>query len=851
MTDRTVAVARSLPCCLVVAAVLGVAPRAVSADNQSKIITALRSAGAPRIDGHLDDAAWSTAPVDDQFTQNFPDEHRAPTERTELRIVFDDHSLYFGIRCWDTHPEAIIRRVTRRDRETDADKVQIDIDASGDHRTAYHFEVNVSGMQVDGIRFNDTDFKTDWDEAWAAATSEDGQGWSAEIEIPLAILRYDGQATSLGLQVRRLIPRRLETDEWAYIPRTAGAEVSYYGKLAGRVDLRSARLFEVSPYATGRLLMRSNQRPLDGVHPTASVGADLKLGLTPALTLQATVNPDFGQVEADQVVLNLTTFETFYPEKRPFFAEGADIFETPFTQFYSRRIGNTPDAPALGANELVLDPITAANILGATKLIGSLLPHLSIGALDAVTSGVDVPVGLDNGSRREVPLSPITNFAALRLRQDLGVSSSVGVTGTSVNRFEPAAPVDSQTGLCPDGTSPSTGRCTHDAYTGGVDLNLKTADGQWGIISHTVVSHLAGGPAFDLLDGTRVGPDSTGLGVSVEAGKYGGAHWLTKISYLGASPRLTLDDAGYLAQSNLHEVNAMVMYRSTEPVGPLRETEIHVGERYDRSWDGATLWRDVQLGWWIRWNNFWESYAQCAYDWDHYDNRETHDGAWMERVGSTGCYGKLWTDPRSWVKLYLNAAVYRTLRGQALSFAGGLHLQPISRLDLELLPNASRTTGDPRWFYTQPAQGDMGPVYAFADLESHEFDLTVRGTYAFSPRLSLDLYSQIFLASGRYGRTLTATPAPSEHPVIPLASLAPSSVPDGAASPDFRDGVINLNLILRWEYRPGSVVMLLYVHQHNQIAFDPIMESATGLRFDRFGGGAYIDIVQAKATYLF
>jgi hypothetical protein len=838
-----------LTACLTAATVIRFAP--AQADNQSKIVTALRTTAAPQIDGRLDDAVWAGVPADDKFTQNFPDEQRDPTERTELRILFDDRSLYFGIRCWDNHPEAIVRRVTRRDRETDADKVQIDIDTSGDHRTAYHFEVNVSGMQVDGIRFNDTDLKTNWDEAWMAATAEDSQGWSAEIEIPLAILRYSGQGTSLGLQVRRFLPRRLETDEWAYIPRTAGAEVSYYGRVVGLVDLRSRRLFRVSPYVTGRVLIRSNQSTLDRIEPTASMGVDLKLGLTSALTLQATINPDFAQVEADQVVLNLTTLETFYPEKRPFFAEGADIFETPFTQFYSRRIGKTPDAPVLAPDEGVLSPIPAANILGAAKLIGSLLPHLSIGVLDAVTSGVDVPIGQAGGMRRQLPLSPVTNFSALRLRQDLGASSSLGATGTVVNRFEMDAPGDPESARCPDGTSPSGGRCTHDAYTGGIDLNLKTADGQWGVTSHTVVSQLAAGPAFDLVDGTRVHRDSTGLGISVEAGRYGGAHWLTKLNYLGASPRLYLDDAGYLPQANLHALNGMVMYRTTEPVGPLRETEIHTGERYERSWDGATLWRNVRLGWWMRWNNFWETYAQCSYDWNRQDNRETRDGVWFERVGSSGCYGKLWTDPRSRVKLYLNPAGYRTLRGLALSFSGGLQVQPLPRLDLEFLPNVSRTTGDPRWFYTQPAQGDSGPVYAFADLTSHGFDVTVRGTYAFSPHLSLDLYSQIFVASGHYGSTLTATPTRGEHPAIPLAALTASDFPAGAASPDFRDGVINLNVILRWEYQPGSVLMAIYVHQHNQVAFDPVMESVTGLRFDKFGNGHYVDIVQAKLTYLF
>jgi hypothetical protein len=425
------------------------------------------------------------------------------------------------------------------------------------------------------------------------------------------------------------------------------------------------------------------------------------------------------------------------------------------------------------------------------------------------------------------------------------------MTTTSVNRFESDASIDPQTAMCPDGAAPAGGRCTHAAYTAGVDLNAKTADGQWGIVAHTVASHLAGGPALDIVDGTRLGPGSTGWGLNLEIGKYGGAHWLSRLSYLGASPRLYLDDAGYLAQSNLHQFNGMVMYRTTEARGALLETEITVGSRYDRSWDGATLWQNVRTGWWARWSNFWETYGQCSYDWNHDDNRETGDGAWTERTGASGCYSKMWTDPRRQLKLYLYGAGYRTLRGLALNLSAGLRFQPISQLDLELLPNVGWTTGDPRWFHTSPAQGDQGPTYAFADLESQEFDVTVRGTYAFSPNLSLDAYSQIFVDSGRYGDTLSATVARGVHPRIPLSALMPSEFPAGAGSPDFHDGAINVNLILRWEYRPGSALMLVYVHQHHQDTFDPAGDAGMGLRFDGFGAGPYIDAVQLKVTYLF
>src|SRR6185312_12278072 len=316
-----------------------------SGDDRLKHLRAVRTTVPPTIDG------------------------KPPSQRTELYIAYDDRALYIGVRAWDTDPQGIVERLTRRDRDTDADKIEIDISSKNDRTTAYMFGVNVSGVLQDAVKFNDTDYSADWDGLWLGATHRDAQGWTAELEIPLKTLRYEGGRTEFGLQVRRYLQRRQEVDEWAYIPRSARGEVSYYGTLDGLAGLHAARLFQIVPYLAAGVYLRYNQDPaiLNGTELYGNIGADLKLGITPALTLDATINPDFGQVEADQVVLNLNTFEVFFPEKRPFFLEGVDIFATPLNLFYSRRIGHAAPPPD-STNYTGLEPQQPGRIYAAAKL---------------------------------------------------------------------------------------------------------------------------------------------------------------------------------------------------------------------------------------------------------------------------------------------------------------------------------------------------------------------------------------------------------------------------------------------------------------------------------------------------
>src|SRR6266851_8259019 len=332
------------------------------------VAVATRTSQSPNIDGNLSDPVWAQAVPITDFTQQAPDEAQAPSQRTELRILFDDRAIYFAVHCFDTDPKTIVANMTRRDRNSFSDAIWLDIDTRGDHQTAYHFELSAAGVQRDGIRTGDAieDGAVDWewDAVWDSSVRRDSEGWTAEIAIPLAELRYsDKEATTWRMEIRRFIGRRSEMDQWIYIPRLQSSEMLWYGPLVGLEGLPPSHNLRLMPFVLQRTRIRRSPPELQMIRGTdegVSAGLDAQYGVTSNLTLNATVLPDFGQVEADEVKLNLTTFELTYPEKRPFFLEGLNQYILYLQSgrpqsnqlFYSRRIGAAPPGPFIPSGGL-------------------------------------------------------------------------------------------------------------------------------------------------------------------------------------------------------------------------------------------------------------------------------------------------------------------------------------------------------------------------------------------------------------------------------------------------------------------------------------------------------------------
>src|SRR5262245_3789650 len=368
------------------AIVLGLVVECAAFAGGERVAVATRTSRPPTIDGNLSDPVWAQAVPFSDFTQQQPDEGEKPSQRTEVRILYDDRAIYFGIRCFDTDPKTIVATSTRRDRDAFSDAIWLDLDTRGDGRSAWHFELSAAGVQRDGIRTGDdpdNQINWDWDATWNSAVRRDSEGWAAEIAIPLGELRYKAASNvAWRMEIRRFIARRSEIDQWIYISRLDYGEMLKYGRLVGLSDLPASHAWHLAPFVVGQARNRSSPAELllpQGMDSKLRAGLDARYNITPNLTFTHTVLPAFGQVEADQVKLHLNTFELRYPEKRPFFVEGADLFTmlnmlgnpTSPQLAYSRRIGAATPDPALTGTTVVDSPGRAGTqIWGAAKLAG-------------------------------------------------------------------------------------------------------------------------------------------------------------------------------------------------------------------------------------------------------------------------------------------------------------------------------------------------------------------------------------------------------------------------------------------------------------------------------------------------
>src|SRR5688572_6473072 len=411
--------------------------------NPTTTALAVRAEQAPDVDGRDSDAVWSTAPKTSEFRQFEPRIDADPTFRTEFQVAYDAGNLYVFVRMYDPRPDSIMHALTRRDVRGPSDQIKILIDSYGDKRSGFSFAVNPDGVKRDFALYNDNQEDASWNGVWDVATVTDSLGWTAEFRIPLSQLRYAGaDEHTFGFGVWRDIERLRERTSWPLYETTRSGLSSQLGELAGLAGITSARSVEVTPYTVTKNVQQALPNNRFERQQQFTVGGDLKLGITPNVTLDATINPDFGQVEADPAVVNLTAFESFFPERRPFFVEGTGVYQfqlncyivvdcsTNEGLFYSRRIGRAPALRGLYGDAATP---TATTIAAATKVTGRTRGGLSFGILDAVTpevTGTRAGPGLP-----ERTVEPLTNYAVVRAQQDLrGGDAGISFIGTAVNR---------------------------------------------------------------------------------------------------------------------------------------------------------------------------------------------------------------------------------------------------------------------------------------------------------------------------------------------------------------------------------------------------------------------------------
>jgi hypothetical protein len=872
--------------CLVLAVVClcSEARAAIEGQNTNKALVAVRVDHAPVVDGRLDDPAWQRATPSDAFTQTFPHHGAAPSERTEVRVVYDDAAVYVGIRAWDSHPEGIVARLTRRDRDIESDFVAIGIDSRHSHSTAFVFGLNAAGVQYDYLAYDDTNMSSDWDAVWDGATSRDAEGWSAEMRIPLSVLRFsDATAQTWGFDAYRNLPRLKEEVFWSYVPEGVHGAVSRWGHLEGLTGLRPRRTFELRPYFATTAELRTRQgSPILGMGPHADpeghgdVGVDFKVGLTSSLTLDGTINPDFGQVEADEVVLNLSRFETFFPEKRPFFLEGADVFRTPLQVFYSRRIGRPPSGLGLDAGVveggryfLVNRAPASLPIWTAVKVTGTVGDRLTLGVLDAVTGSEEVGVVDDLGGQHDVTRAPPRNFAALRGRWSFGGGSShVGFLATGVTRLG-------------DGVDEPT--ADHDGYVQSVDARWATPGGRWTFTGQAVVSERVGGP--DRVDGDglpcdEVAPGCTPItradGTPVEAGDVGfGAlvrvdraspRWSMGGGLRTLSPRLDVNDLGFVQQFNQHALNVDVTRRWTQPSGGAVNRFLGGAAGATVDYDGVLIegWGNLHAST-LR-KSYWSWGANLNLtlpgQWKAY---ETGDGAYLERLVYVFGGAHMSTDSRAPVVFEVNLGGGHAVAedGWILDGGAGVSVNAVSQMELSLGVGFFWEANDLRqWFYGG-CEDDLGASctsetdvrhYRFAELDSGFISTTLRGSWTFSPNLSLSAYAQLFMSQGAFHdrQVITTTGTrPFIHRDELVVDPAFTGDDDGDGKPDdaFQDTSLNVNVVMRWEMAPGSTLIAVYTRA--QAASYDLAGAQPSFRLTGLSTGPTEEVLLVKFVYFY
>jgi len=783
-------------------------------------LAAQRAADPPVIDGKIDADEWEGAAASEDFVQKFPREGADPSETTTLRLLYDDDAVYVAFECRQK-AAPIVARLARRDSPVPSDSVSVSLGTRADGRSAFEFGVNAAGVLTDGVRFNDTAYSAEWDENWQASTAVSDDGWSAELRIPLRILRFAASPDqSWDFQARRYIASRQETIEWQLISRLSGGEVSRYGKLVGLENLGGASShWELRPFLVGRL-QREPQQTGAGLDErwaaSGSAGLDVKYHPSQGLTLDATFNPDFAQVEADTELLNLRNVEAYLPEKRAFFLEGTDVFATPLQLLYTRRIGLFPADPyALGDPDFGEEYATLPEptlIYGASKLTGKLGEDWTLGLLQALTAPNEVVLTGPNGRARRV-VEPLSAFGAARLRHDISDGTYVGLSLTAVQRLEDEAASTTlprlgagvrREKLCPSGVTTSVqASCFNDAYVSSVDWRWSSADADWVSVGQLTQSMLQGGPPRYVPDGSVVEPDRLGFGAFTQLIKQSG-NFVGDLNLELADRNLDYNDLGYAERSNLIGWSTNLEYRLPR-TWPLIESELHFNYLAARNIAGIDIGSSFYLGTNGKFSNLWEYALYFSYTPRRFDDREVGNGLALERARSAGVELTLTSDPSKALSFSVNTISQWIQTGANFSGSLELALRPASALSLELRPTLSHTLGEPRF----AAEGEAPGQYIFGKLRATSTSLTLRASYAFLPRLTLQMYGQLFLASGDYS-SLTELRGNGPRPAqLWLSELQPLT---GGLdhNPDFQEAALNLNVVLYWEYMLGSTLYAVY-----------------------------------------
>ncbi len=888
------------------AAALDAPPPAVAALHLGAgTTTGGRADGRIAVDGRLDEAAWRRATAATGFRQIQPDEGAPASLDTQVRILYDDRALYIGARM--SQPGGVVAPLARRDQLLDAsgnngsfnslttDKLIVRLDPYHNHLDDAWFEVNPAGAR--GEQFNGD---PSWDPIWESAARVDDDGWTAEMRIPLSQLRFSPESDTWGLQIWRYIDRLNEQVMWSFRPLDAPGGPAFYGHLEGLDIASQPRQIEALPYiVTGS----RNQRGAaddpygDDRSLRLGVGGDLKVLLTSNLTLDATINPDFGQVEVDPSVLNLSAFETFYDEKRPFFVAGRSAFSfggmrcyfcsnsSSLNAFYSRRIGRPPQLNgAVFADAEFADAPENTSILGAAKITGRTDGGYTVGILDAVTGRESARFVTGIGADEETQIvEPLTNYFVGRVKKEFRAgATTVGGIVTSVAR---------RTG------DPLVAERLHGhAEAVGVDWRHTWKGREYSWMGNAMVSNAAGSPdallrtqrssaryfqrpdrevTGDGLFDTGYDPDRTsmrGYGLFTRIGKDSGGILRWEAMANVRSPGFENNDISFLSRTDYVWLNGNIAGSFTTPTGWYRNIFASFGGALEHNYDGDRTRTALQAYYGMELHNYWRIRAFWIHQDPALDDRLTRGGPVVRRHGHDFGHFQLSTDARAPAVFDVQIRGARGIGDGTRQFEinPGLALKPAANVFVQLSPGYRYDESSAQYVTAvdDPTATDFyGSRYVFGYIRTKTLSLSTRVNWTFTPDLTLQLFAQPFIASGDYSsfrefaapRTLDKLVYGQDIGTIEYddATAAYTVDPDGPGSaqpfsfgdPDFTTAALRGTAVLRWEYRPGSTLFFVWTQQRSGYdatgSFD--LADARSAIFDE----RPMNVFQVKATYWF
>lgn len=817
---------------------------AVGQNGQKKQYHAQRLEGAaPSIDGILDDEAWQKIEWEGGFMQYEPYNGREPSQPTFFKILFDENNLYVAIQALDSSPDSIVTRLTRRDSE-DGDGVGIAFDSYFDQRTAFVFGVSSGGVKSDWVISNDggNEDKT-WDPNWWVKTSMNEEGWVAEMRIPLSQLRFEKEGSGIwGLQVFRNIHRHRELSFWNHIPKDLPGLVRHLGLLNGIENLEPRKIFDLTPYSVAT----ASSYPAEEGNPFSSgkdsqfkLGLDAKIGLSNNLTMDMTLNPDFGQVEADPSEVNLSAYETYFQEKRPFFIEGRNISSFGIgigeggvgndNLFYSRRIGRRPRGDVSVNGDAYVDRPPFTRILGAAKVTGRNDQGLSVAIIESVTAEEKAEIDLF-GQRSFETVEPLTNFFLGRVQKETNEGNTiVGGMFTSVNRRLDENLEDQMHSA---------------AYSGGIDFTQYFKDKTWQFNINAAMSHVAGNelailksqrsPAryFHRPDASHVEVDSsrtslTGTGGRMQLSRFGSGHWSYMAAVLWKSPQFEINDMGYMREADQILPVLYAGFRQWEPKGIYRSYNINANLYKLWNFDGLNMVTGASLSGNIQFRNFWNTNAGVEYSNGITTTNHLRGGPSLRIPDALNGWWGMGTDSRKKLTAGLGANFAIGADGYQDFYRLSLNLtyKPFDNINFSFNPSYMQRYEELQ--YVDEFSIDQQPRYVFGTIDQEVISFSFRINYTILPDLTIQYWGQPFAASGNYNdfKYITNPRADRYEDRFQLFNedqiqysgedyLVDENL-DGSIdyrfeNPNFRFKEFLSNLVIRWEYNPGSSVFLVW-----------------------------------------